>query len=999
MLANRTLAAGDAADQADRPLHLLPRIMIGAHVTSLRGLLLWLLVAGCAAPGPAWQRLEPSPDCFESIVRILADDDMQGRGVGTEGLERAGRYLEGRFAAAGLESVGPTFLQPFETVTGVELGAANHLRWGERAARIGSDFTPLEFSSSLAFSGRVVFAGYGIRAEEIGYDDYAGLDVQGKVVLAWRYEPGERDAESPFDGARPSRWSDLRAKALVARELGAAALILVSPPGDDEDRLPPLHARGPVPTAGLPVLQISRAMARAWLGAAGRDPVELHVAIDADYRPRSLAMPSLEIVGRVDLAITRAEVGNVVGVLPGRGALAHEAVVVGAHYDHLGLGAVGSLRPEERAIHNGADDNASGIAAMLCGVGALAQESEAEQAARRTLVVVAFSAEEIGLAGSAEYVRQPAHPLAETVAMVNLDMVGRLREGKLWALGTDSAPEWTGMLERLATEAELELVTGGDGYGPSDQLSFYQRGVPVVHLFTGGHSEYHTPKDDADTLNSEGGARVAGFLKRVLGKLLSGEEDLTYQAASGGPPLVGDSRGYGSYLGTVPDFGEMMMSEGGVLLGGVRPDGPADLAGVRAGDRIVSMAGVEIRNLYDMTFVLREHRPGERIEIELLRGGRKLEVAATLGRRGGVAHLGPAQPPRGDATDQVWVPGAGEEADHLLDPREKRLADLRQLTFGGENAEAYFSPDGRKLVFQRTPPEGGCDQEYILDLSTGDFVRLSSGRGRTTCGYYAYPDGERLIYATTESTSATCPPPPDRSQGYVWALYDFDLVWQSAPDDPPEPFLPHPGYDAEATVCMRDGRLVFTSTRGGDLDLYSVNPDGSGLRQLTDTPGYDGGAFFTPDCSAIVWRASRPLGAALEEYRSLRERRLVRPSALEIFWMDADGSNVRQLTHNGRANFAPYPLPDGSGAIFASNTAGSEREFDLFQVGLDGGRPERITFAPGFDGFPMFSPDGRWLVFASNRAGPGGETNLFLARWLPESSEPPAPLDGRSPAD
>jgi Tol biopolymer transport system component len=216
----------------------------------------------------------------------------------------------------------------------------------------------------------------------------------------------------------------------------------------------------------------------------------------------------------------------------------------------------------------------------------------------------------------------------------------------------------------------------------------------------------------------------------------------------------------------------------------------------------------------------------------------------------------------------------------------------------------------------------------------------------------------------------------------VWALYDYDMVWQSGPGEDAEPFLPDPAYDGEATVCTQDGRVVFTSTRSGDLDLWMVHADGSNLRQLTDTPGYDGGAFFSGDCSAIVWRASRPTGAALEDYRSLLAQRLVRPSALEILWMDLDSGNVRQLTDNGRANFGPYPLPDDSGAIFSSNLGASEREFDLYRVGLEGGEPERITYTAGFDGFPVFSPDGRWLVFASNRAGEGSETNLFIARWV-----------------
>jgi Tol biopolymer transport system component len=419
--------------------------------------------------------------------------------------------------------------------------------------------------------------------------------------------------------------------------------------------------------------------------------------------------------------------------------------------------------------------------------------------------------------------------------------------------------------------------------------------------------------------------------------------------------------------------------EGGVLLAGARAGGPADRAGVQKGDIIVEMAGVEIQNLYDMTFVLREHRPGETISLTVLRGEERVPLKATLGRRGAAPAGGAHEYEEEDA----WAPRAGTDATHLLDEREKHLADLRQLTFDGENAEAYFSPDGRSLVFQRTPPDGGCDQQYLLNLDSGEMTRLSSGRGRTTCGYYAYPDGERLIYATTERTDPACPPPPDRSKGYVWGLYDFDLVWQDGPGAATERFASVEGaYDAEATVCMRDGRVLFTSDRDGDLELYVVNADESGLRRLTHTPGYDGGAFFTPDCSGIVFRASRSSGPELADYRSLLGQGLVRPSALEIYWMDADGGSVRRLTDNGAANFAPYPAPDGESVLFSSNLGSSPREFDLHRVGRAGGETEQITYTEGFDGFPMFSPDGRWLVFASNRAG-GHQTNIFVARWVP----------------
>jgi len=272
----------------------------------------------------------------------------------------------------------------------------------------------------------------------------------------------------------------------------------------------------------------------------------------------------------------------------------------------------------------------------------------------------------------------------------------------------------------------------------------------------------------------------------------------------------------------------------------------------------------------------------------------------------------------------------------------------------------------------------------VLDLDSGKVELVSSGRGRTTCGYFDYPHGDSLIYASTEAAGPSCPPKPDYSQGYVWAIYDsFDIVRRDA-HGKTTPLISGPGYDAEATECFKDGRILFTSTRNGDLDLYVADRDGGNVKQLTRLPGYDGGAFFTPDCSKIIWRASRPEGGELADYQGLLKQGLVRPSKLELLVMDADGGNVKQLTRHGVGSFAPYPTPDGKGVIYATNVGANAREFDLRIVRFDDG-DERITTAPSFDGFPMFSPDGKWLVFASNRANKEGErdTDLYLARWVP----------------
>ncbi|HEY0788414.1 MAG TPA: hypothetical protein VGE86_07200, partial [Thermoanaerobaculia bacterium] len=313
---------------------------------------------------------------------------------------------------------------------------------------------------------------------------------------------------------------------------------------------------------------------------------------------------------------------------------------------------------------------------------------------------------------------------------------------------------------------------------------------------------------------------------------------------------------------------------------------------------------------------------------------------------------------------------------------ERHFREVRQLTFGGENAEAYFSPDGTKLIYQATVEEGKCDQQFVLDLATGKTTRVSNGEGRTTCGYFDYPEADRVIYASTHAAGAACPPPPDYRQGYVWAIYPTYELWQTDPNGAnPKRLTTNDSYDAEATWCHRGGKFVFTSTRDGDLDLYESDEAGN-VRRLTSTPGYDGGAFYSPDCSEIVWRADRPAGEKLDAYRSLLEKNMIRPGELEIFVMNADGTNVRQLTKNGAANFCPYFHPDGKRVIWASNVGANAREFDLWMIDKNGGEPERITTAEGFDGFPMWSPDGTFIVWASNRSDPTARsTNLFIARW------------------
>lgn len=324
-------------------------------------------------------------------------------------------------------------------------------------------------------------------------------------------------------------------------------------------------------------------------------------------------------------------------------------------------------------------------------------------------------------------------------------------------------------------------------------------------------------------------------------------------------------------------------------------------------------------------------------------------------------------------------------------PDETHFASVVQLTDGGENAEAYWSFDGKRLIYQAHEGEG-CDQIYVRDAfdPTAEPELVSTGKGTTTCAYFM-PGDQEIVYASTHLAGPECPPKADQSQGYVWALYEgFDIFKADASGGNLRQLTTTPGYDAEATVCPVDGSIVFTSVRDGDLELYRMDADGKNVKRLTQTPGYDGGAFFNNDCSKIVWRASRPQGQALADYQRLLGLGLVRPTQLELYVANADGSGATQVTELGAASFGPFFYPSSDRIIFSSNHGDPKgREFDLWAIGVDGRGLERITHTSGFDGFPMFSPDGKFLVFGSNRMSRPGtwDTNLFVAEWL-DAPEP-----------
>ncbi len=325
-------------------------------------------------------------------------------------------------------------------------------------------------------------------------------------------------------------------------------------------------------------------------------------------------------------------------------------------------------------------------------------------------------------------------------------------------------------------------------------------------------------------------------------------------------------------------------------------------------------------------------------------------------------------------SDSLWFAGEGH------------LRNIRQLTFGGENAEAYLSFDESKLTFQSTHPPYGCDQIFTMTTSGEQKQLVSTGTGRTTCSYFL-PGDTTILYASTYLAGAECPPPPDYSKGYIWALYKgYDIFVTDLRGKVLRRLTETDGYDAEATISPLGDRIVFTSVRNGDLDIYTMNLDGSDVRQLTNEPGYDGGPFFSPDGKQIVYRGFHPTDSTkLATYRTLLSDGFVRPSVMEIMVMDADGGNKRQITNAGAASFAPYFLPNGKQIIFSSNMKDPKgRNFDLFLVNVDGTGLEQVTFNESFDGFPMFTRDGKHIVFASNRHGAArNDTNIFFADWVP----------------
>lgn len=649
------------------------------------GLIISLAITAALAQQPALNSSTASVQRLRTHIEYLASDALEGRRTGTPGANGAARYIAGEFARYGLRpglqiaraartrgENQARYLQPFPYVADVKLGQDNLFFINPGKAddiahfQVGEDWMPLGFSTNGSITkADMVFAGYGISSAELKYDDYSKSDAKDRVAIVFAGTP---DGDNPH--GQFVRAGEIRFKVAAARAAGARALLIIASEEElKDDRLSRLSYDN-AGEAGIPVIVISRKLAAKILGAYDRTLssyekfADARTAIPAADQSMRLPVQSLTLALSTNVVRRESPSYNVIGILPGSDPkLKNETIVIGAHYDHLGLGGQGSLAPREGAIHHGADDNASGVAGVIELARMLSSQNPKP---RRTIVFIAFSGEEEGLIGSNYYVNHPVMPTANTVAMINMDMIGRMKERKLVVGGVGTAQEWRSMLDvhnlvqsttvslnaarpdprSLATDRPLVVGANGqpvvtmdpskqfaltlneDGYGPSDHSSFYSKQVPVLFFWTGTHDDYHKPSDTADKINYEGEAQIIGFAANLIRDIDKRDKRPTYAVAKS--ESQGRSTGFRIYLGTIPTYGD---SSDGLKLDGVRDDSPAAKAGLKAGDKIVKLAGRDVKNVYDYTHALGEMKAGQEYEVEVMRGSERLTLKITPAAR------------------------------------------------------------------------------------------------------------------------------------------------------------------------------------------------------------------------------------------------------------------------------------------------------------------------------------------------------------------------------
>jgi hypothetical protein len=575
------------------------------------------------------------PKRYLDDIKALTTPAMEGRGDGSPGLTLAANLIEKRFRALGLQPAGKnSYLQPFSVITGAKLKDDNRLEIengaDKKTLKINQDFVPFSFSSSGEISGPVVFAGYGATAKEFNYDDYGHLDVTDKIVVVLRYEPAGFAAKSGNHGL--TEHSQLITKAINARNHGAKAVIVINGKlGDGEDdALTRFGSVSGPENAGILFLQVENAAAQQWFAAAGKSLADVQNQINTSSNPASFPFPAkLQVSLKVNIESTRATVNNVLAYLPGK---TDEYVIIGAHYDHLGRGYYDSLAPSLIGqIHPGADDNASGTAGVLELARLLAPMKGQLQ---RGILFASFAGEELGLLGSAEWVKEPTLPLGKAVAMLNMDMIGRIKDDKVYIGGVGTGADFKSLLEQEQSKAPFKFEYSAGGYSASDHTSFVAKQIPVLFFFSGLHSDYHKPSDTWDKINAPAAAHLLDFIDDVAVKIDSEPQRTAFvtvvEDQSADHTSGGGGGGYGPYFGSIPDFGQ---EENGVKFSDVRPGSPAAKAGFKAGDILVQFGSMPIKNLYDFTDALRRSKVGDVIEVKVMREGKPVTASVKLEQR------------------------------------------------------------------------------------------------------------------------------------------------------------------------------------------------------------------------------------------------------------------------------------------------------------------------------------------------------------------------------
>jgi hypothetical protein len=592
-----------------------------------------LIVLACAS---LFSQTDDDAQRYLNEVKVLSSPEMEGRGDGTKGLTLAAQMLADHYRKLGLEPAGTEgYFQPFSLITGAKIAGENHFDIYDspgteikHSLKLNEDYVPFSFSDSGSASGQLVFAGYGASADEFGYDDYAGIDVKEKVVVLLRYEPPGFAAKN--GNTVMTQHSQLVAKAINARNHGAKAVIIVNGklPAGEEDVLTRFGSvSGPV-NSGIVLVQAKNAAVERWFQAAGKSLAEVQEQINSSTKPSSFAFPAgLSVSLQVGIETERATVNNVLAYLPGR---TDEYVILGAHYDHLGRGNFDSLAPSQIGqIHPGADDNASGTA----GVMELARHfASMKGKLRRGILFMNFAGEELGLLGSAHWVESPTRPLDKAVAMLNMDMIGRIKDDKVFIGGVGTGSTFKIVLDSAEHRTPFKFEASPGGYSSSDHTSFVTRKIPVLFFFSGLHSDYHKPSDTWDKINARSAVRLLDVVANVAEQLDVAADRPQFVAVAEDRPAggAGGRGGYGPWFGSIPDFGQI---ESGVKFSDVTPGSPAAKAGLKAGDVLVQFGDKPIKNLYDFTDALRRSKVGDVVEVKVLRDGQPLAAKVTLEQR------------------------------------------------------------------------------------------------------------------------------------------------------------------------------------------------------------------------------------------------------------------------------------------------------------------------------------------------------------------------------